>query len=179
MWSVNFPDDVETFRMICKLSRWSGKFPDDMETFRMVCKLYGLVGNFRYQSICHENDSRTFCHLSQTRSRSVQKDFARLFKSLLIFSTSCANFWAVHAQNSGWSYSCANFWSVHSCANFWSVQAQNYHSFVTFDFNYAVLSQVWIMSDLRSVRAIFYAFWMSGRHQSKKNVYFQAFPESP
>ena len=96
-----FLDGLETFRMIWKLSGSFGNFPDDLETFRMVCKLYGLVGNFRYQSICQENDSRTFCHLSQTRSRSVQKDFARLFKSLLIFSTSCANFWAVHAQNSG------------------------------------------------------------------------------
>ena len=46
-WSGNFPDDLETFWMIWKLSGWSGNFPDGLETFRMIWKLSGWFGNFR------------------------------------------------------------------------------------------------------------------------------------
>ena len=39
---------------------------------------------------------------------------------VLIFSTSCANLWAVHVQNSGWSYSTGyGLYIWHSCANFY------------------------------------------------------------
>ena len=36
-----FPDGLETFQVIWKLSKWSGNFPNGLETFRMVWKLSG------------------------------------------------------------------------------------------------------------------------------------------
>ena len=41
-----FPDGLESFRMVWKVSRWTGKFTDGLENFRMVWKVFGWSGKF-------------------------------------------------------------------------------------------------------------------------------------
>ena len=36
-----FPDGLQSFRIVCKVSGGSGKFPDDLESFQMIWKVSG------------------------------------------------------------------------------------------------------------------------------------------
>ena len=41
-----FPDGLESFRMVWKVSGWTGKFPDGLESFWIVWKVSGWSGKF-------------------------------------------------------------------------------------------------------------------------------------
>ena len=47
-WSGKFSDSLESFWMVWKVSRWSGKFPDGLESFWMVWKVSRWTGKFPY-----------------------------------------------------------------------------------------------------------------------------------